>query len=1457
MRKFILIFVIFYFFQFSLQAQNNPYQEINISSPTAAALGKYGDVPVSSFTGVPDVNIPIYTVKEGPLQLPISLSYHAGGVKLMEPASWVGLGWSLNAGGVITRSVQGAPDEYGTSGASSQTFGHFSNYGFNNYLYLDQDGDAPQGNYQDWTNFANGNKDGVPDFFFFNFNGYAGKFYFSDDRTPVIVPQQDFKIDYTYSPGESIQSFTITTTDGTKYIFGDDGNVQGTAPIEKTNPWSLDNGISSSKVISSWYLNRIESADGLFSIRLKYQSENYGYFTIGSHPVNLAYIQNNDHTGVYLIKNIVSGVRLSKISFDNGSVNFSAGITREDLSDNSLLSSETTNTSANALGQIQIEESSGLCETYSFDYDYFTDNATSVPSTFTALYQNLHTDTKRLKLLSLQMTSCTDASQSQPPYLFTYSTQSLPRRLCFAQDFWGYNNGHTTSNTLIPTYSTTINGNTTTYTGADRAPVWPAMEAGSLKTITYPTGGSTALEYESNDILEQHYSGYFNMATLIANMYGQSRLTDTKTLEITDLQHGFTMHATSVGNTNGSSVRMSLMIKNHSTGVPVTNYNPHYIDDSTDADLPAPDPATFNINESYDFILNVPSDTSAGCQVTINYNWTTTTTLQNTIVGGIRVKTITQNDNLPNTPDIVTNYSYYNNGNSTGVLYDIPTFIQPIRNNLIRDVGYWTVNGFQPYTLNPNGCPYSSSPEYYISAGNLRPMSGLQGYQIGYTQVTISQTGNGKTIHHYFAGDNTGYSQQYSPIIAVTDVDLSYCSSDIPNYPTPPEPFDTKRGEPYYDQFFDESGSLVKDIYYTPVFNTSVEPVTPVFVVSNLPTAGGGQYLGTFDSIRNVRKESETTVETDYTSAGNIVTRKEKYFSSNYHNSVTRETSNDSKGNDIETRYKYAFDFRITSCDNTNCLNDYSSDCDDCRQAYNVSRNACNNAECLTNAYTAYLLCNTTARYNFISCKKSAATSFESCHNTAKNAANSDLKPILEMQDRYMNSLIETNTWRNGNLMGSQFNKYSRTTDGAGNVYPEKVQDVQVSSLTSTFTNASVNGSGLTKDSRYKDEATIHYRMGNIHDITDKKGITTTYLWDYNNDFPVAKITGALPTDTIAYTSFESTGTGGWDLTSNARYKNSAMTGSRCYNLSSGNITKTLNPSVKYKVTFWSKHEPVVTGATKTLTGKTNFEKFKYYEYTTNNNVSSITIQGSQVLIDELRLYPVGAQMVTYTYDPLIGITNQCDENNVVTYYEYDAMGRLAHIRDQDNYIIKKYCYNYTGQSTPCMLNYQNSLQTKTFIKNDCYDTAYGGSEVIDSVQAGLYSSDISQAYADSLAAAYLEANGQSFANTNGTCLPRTNFILDNYAHVAGFTITFTNIYDSTLVYNIAIPVDADSTISPELIPQGRYNIEITNPENTNSYVFTVSGPAGEIQVNSDYGSWINVPVNLSSFNRISIGNEP
>ena len=69
------------------------------------------------------------------------------------------------------------------------------------------------------------------------------------------------------------------------------------------------------------------------------------------------------------------------------------------------------------------------------------------------------------------------------------------------------------------------------------------------------------------------------------------------------------------------------------------------------------------------------------------------------------------------------------------------------------------------------------------------------------------------------------------------------------------------------------------------------------------------------------------------------------------------------------------------------------------------------------------------------------------------------------------------------------------------------------------------------------------------------------------------------------------------------------------------------------------------------------------------------TFPASGKYIDEIRICPQDAQMTTYTYLPGIGITSQTDVNGNTTYYEYDSLGRLVTIKDNERHLLKKYEY--------------------------------------------------------------------------------------------------------------------------------------------------------------------------------------
>ena len=81
-------------------------------SPEVASFMRYMESPISLYTGTVDVSIPLYTIEVDNIKVPITLSYHNAGAKVEEEASWVGLGWNLNAGGCIFRAIKNIPDDF-------------------------------------------------------------------------------------------------------------------------------------------------------------------------------------------------------------------------------------------------------------------------------------------------------------------------------------------------------------------------------------------------------------------------------------------------------------------------------------------------------------------------------------------------------------------------------------------------------------------------------------------------------------------------------------------------------------------------------------------------------------------------------------------------------------------------------------------------------------------------------------------------------------------------------------------------------------------------------------------------------------------------------------------------------------------------------------------------------------------------------------------------------------------------------------------------------------------------------------------------------------------------------------------------------------------------------------------------------------------------------------------------
>lgn len=271
-------------------------------------------------------------------------------------------------------------------------------------------------------------------------------------------------------------------------------------------------------------------------------------------------------------------------------------------------------------------------------------------------------------------------------------------------------------------------------------------------------------------------------------------------------------------------------------------------------------------------------------------------------------------------------------------------------------------------------------------------------------------------------------------------------------------------------------------------------------------------------------------------------------------------------------------------------------------------------------------------------------------------------------------SAIQKNGSATTEYLNAAVNEF--TIVGNGDI---KVSKSHVSRTTAPVTGYTFNAGnpysfpGLTEVGRF-----IYDGNGHLIGANDEGGRLVANIYGYDDKYVIGSIVNVDPlTDRYAYTSFESLPLNSWSLIGNANYTNTAVTGDKAFALSGNSLAATITQGNNYKLSFWATGTVTINGVGATLvTSGPIVNGFTYYEYDIAAVSPTITVLGS-VNIDELRLYPKNARMRTVTYDPLIGKTAECDENNRITYYEYDSLGRVRFIKDEKGNIIKMYEYNF------------------------------------------------------------------------------------------------------------------------------------------------------------------------------------
>jgi len=212
-------------------------------------------------------------------------------------------------------------------------------------------------------------------------------------------------------------------------------------------------------------------------------------------------------------------------------------------------------------------------------------------------------------------------------------------------------------------------------------------------------------------------------------------------------------------------------------------------------------------------------------------------------------------------------------------------------------------------------------------------------------------------------------------------------------------------------------------------------------------------------------------------------------------------------------------------------------------------------------------------------------------------------------------------------------------------------------------------------------EAFVSFQNYDIHGnplgYIDQEGIPVSFVYGYRNLYPIAKITGAA-TGQVAFTSFESEGNeGGWTFGGSA---SGAKYGTKVHALSTPVTKSGLATNIPYVISYWAKGGTPTLAATIIATNDAPAagpDGWRYFEKTIMGS-ASVSISGTgATLIDEVRLFPKGASMITYTYIPHIGISSKTDSEGLTSYFTYDSFARLAFIKDSQGKILKNFVYNY------------------------------------------------------------------------------------------------------------------------------------------------------------------------------------
>lgn len=532
---------------FALPAQTISDEIIQMFSPNAAELGKYGKIPVNHFNGLPSIQVPLTTLKTKGANLPIYLTYHAGGHKPEQHPGWVGLGWTLHAGGCINRIINNLQDEVSHDEIwqerAKPLIHQISDLDTLSYFdYLEKGAGWAEDENAAKAHFRYNHKYGIwcdmePDEFQINLDGIQASFYITgyDSRTGQCTVKIKSRQPYDFSVKvflsqtrgnhindqinallfQYISKIIVTDSDGVRYTFGSDDDDLSSIEFSIRPCSTYCYGMASA---STWNLSRIEypnneaitfryRKDGRPIVRTilregrglgyKIDDDNYGNYLLDSSlPEGSTgswrkyYIDNDLYSQIdkypYIKLMYISPSYLSSVRSKASGDSVVFHISRSiELKD---LGTDTDTTYENSAEFFRTKPDFR-------DNDAFIDIENILSNNYYMCLDSIIQGQKRIlftygnnanERLSLSSIRTVAGTADGGKYSFEYNSLKLPDHYCSeSSDRWGFNGK---SFSVPPGSYHTLHGR--------RAPDTTLMKAEIIQKITYPTGGSTEYVFE-------------------------------------------------------------------------------------------------------------------------------------------------------------------------------------------------------------------------------------------------------------------------------------------------------------------------------------------------------------------------------------------------------------------------------------------------------------------------------------------------------------------------------------------------------------------------------------------------------------------------------------------------------------------------------------------------------------------------------------------------------------------------------------------------------------------------------------------------------------------------------------------------------------------------------------------------------------------------------------------------